>query len=269
METNQSGIDLIRKFEGFRAKVYRCPAGYPTIGYGHRIKQGETLRQVTEQQAQELLHIDLKIYESAVISAVHVPLNPNQFSALVSFCYNVGPGNFRNSSIVRYLNQGRYQAASARLLLWNKARVGGVLKPLRGLTARRMEERALFDTPIESKFEPLALQVNPDHPIDFSSYECEDETVSNPPIIQNQKQKPPIGGVVAFVSIITWVLTDVLGISPEYVQYIITLITPYLQEKGVRGIVIIALTLAYLYKMGYLSNIKARIIRAVNAFKHE
>lgn len=139
MRTSQKGIDLIKKFEGCRLEAYKCPAGIWTIGYGHTkgVKDGQI---ITQEQAEEFLREDLRIFEQAVESCVKVPLSQNQFDALVSFCYNCGSGALKTSTLLRLLNEGKYKDASEQFLRWNKA--GG--KVLVGLTRRREEEREMF-----------------------------------------------------------------------------------------------------------------------------
>lgn len=139
MRTSQKGIDLIKKFEGCRLEAYKCPAGIWTIGYGHTkgVKDGMI---ITQEQAEEFLREDLRIFEQTVESCVKVPLSQNQFDALVSFCYNCGSGALRTSTLLRLLNEGKYSEAGEQFLRWNKA--GG--KVLVGLTRRREEERELF-----------------------------------------------------------------------------------------------------------------------------
>jgi lysozyme len=145
METSQNGIDLIKRFEGFRAKPYRCPAGVPTIGYGHTSGVSMNDRPITEAEAEELLRDDLGTYEGYVNKFVTVPVTQGMFDALVSFVYNVGPGRrvgggFRNSTLLRLLNEGKLIEAAAEFLKWNKANG----KELAGLTKRREAERNLF-----------------------------------------------------------------------------------------------------------------------------
>lgn len=142
---NKAGLDLIKHFEGLRLKAYRDAVGVWTIGYGHtdmtgnppRVRAGLT---ITAGEAEEILRRDLKKYEEAVREAVTVDLNDNQYSALVSFCYNVGPGNLRKSSVLKRVNAGRFDEVPSRLMLWNKA--GG--RVLKGLTRRREAEGKLF-----------------------------------------------------------------------------------------------------------------------------
>lgn len=139
MRTSQKGIDLIKKFEGCRLEAYKCPAGIWTIGYGHTkgVKDGMI---ITQEQAEEFLREDLRIFEQTVESCVKVPLSQNQFDALVSFCYNCGSGALRTSTLLRLLNDGKYSDAGKQFLRWNKA--GG--RVLAGLTRRREEEKKLF-----------------------------------------------------------------------------------------------------------------------------
>lgn len=142
MKTSKRGLDLIKEYEGFRADAYLCPAGVWTIGYGTTkgVKKGD---KVTKEQAERMLADDVAAFEQSVISAVKVPLNQNQFDALVSLTYNLGAGNLRSSTLLRMLNTGDYTGAAEQFLRWNKA--GG--KVLAGLTRRRESERALFLEP--------------------------------------------------------------------------------------------------------------------------
>jgi GH24 family phage-related lysozyme (muramidase) len=136
---NAEGLKLIKDFEGLRLEAYICPAGVPTIGYGSTagVKMGLS---ITVDEAEALLIKDLERFEAAIRSAVTVPLTDNQFSSLVCFSFNVGTGAFRDSTLLRLLNQGDYQGAADQLLRWDKA--GG--KSLPGLQRRRQAERALF-----------------------------------------------------------------------------------------------------------------------------
>lgn len=143
-QVTQKGIELIKEFEGFRRTAYLCPANFWTIGYGstfypdgRRVQRGET---ISNQEAEELLKITVNKFAKEVDKLVTVPINDNQFSALVSFTFNVGISAFKNSTLRRVLNQGNYQEASQQLLRWNRA--GG--RVLAGLTRRRQAERSLF-----------------------------------------------------------------------------------------------------------------------------
>lgn len=149
MKINNEGLELIKSFEGCRLIAYLCPAGKWTIGYGHTsgVKKGQV---ITREQAENMLKSDLKTYEKHVEDNVHIDLNENQFSALVSFCYNCGMGNLRT------LVKGRTaeQIAEA-ILLYNKA--NGTA--LNGLIRRRKAERELFLKPVSVNLEEVANEI--------------------------------------------------------------------------------------------------------------
>ncbi len=145
MRINKKGIDIIKKYEGLRLKPYLCPAGLMTIGYGHVIQKNEYylydgLKNASE--AEELLLKDVEKYEDGVLKIIrHEVLNENRFSALVSFSFNVGLGALKISTLRQRLNRGEIAGAAEELLKW--CRVRGVI--LKGLLARRIEEKLLFD----------------------------------------------------------------------------------------------------------------------------
>ena len=140
MQISKAGLDLIKQFEGLYLKAYRCPAGVPTIGYGHTagVAMGQT---ITQQQADDYLRRDVRQFERAVARLVTVPLTQGQFDALVSFAFNLGEGALAQSTLLRLLNTGDYAGAAAQFDRWNKA--GGRVLP--GLVRRRAAERALFE----------------------------------------------------------------------------------------------------------------------------
>ena len=144
MTISEHGLSLIKKFEGFKATAYLCPAGIPTIGYGHTgsdvTKSDVGVKTISEEEASDLLREDVKKAENAVNRKVLVPISQNQYDALISFTYNLGEGNLASSTLLRLLNQGDYEGAQKEVDNWNKA--GGT--PLLGLTTRREAEAALF-----------------------------------------------------------------------------------------------------------------------------
>lgn len=149
LKTSPQGLAIIKKFEGFRAKPYACPAGVATIGYGSTYyADGKPVKltdaPVTEAQAQELLQATLAKYEACVNGAVKMPINQNQFDALVSFTYNVGCSAFRNSTMLHLFNQGYAPQAAAQFYRWTR----GDGKVLAGLVSRRAAERALFESKV-------------------------------------------------------------------------------------------------------------------------
>lgn len=139
MKASKNGINLIKQFEGCKLTSYKCPAGIWTIGYGHTkgVKQGQKITQV---KALNYLKEDLASFEKGVKTSVKVPINQNQFDALVSFTYNVGLGAFKTSTLLKKLNKKDYSGASKEFARWNKA--SG--KVLNGLVKRREAERKLF-----------------------------------------------------------------------------------------------------------------------------
>ena len=143
MKISKEGIDFIAHFEGFRSEIYRDAAGYPTIGYGHLLKEGEERKfrkGITRSEGKELLRNDAADAERAVNSYVKVPLNQSQFDALVSFTFNLGAGNLKNSTLLKKLNNNDYRGAADELLRW--VRAGG--RVLAGLQRRRAAERKMF-----------------------------------------------------------------------------------------------------------------------------
>lgn len=143
MPINNNGTNLIKKFEGLKLNAYICPAGVPTIGYGHT-KDVELGMEITEEEADELLREDLEWACKAVDELVTAPITANQFAALVSFVFNVGKTNFKMSTLLKRLNEGHVQIAADELLRWNKITVKGKKVVSNGLARRRKAERELF-----------------------------------------------------------------------------------------------------------------------------
>ncbi|MGB3495588.1 MAG: lysozyme [Elainellaceae cyanobacterium] len=137
--TNEKGLRLIKSFEGLRLAAYQDSVGVWTIGYGTTsgVYPGMV---ITTAQAEQFLQQDLERFEAAVRQFVKVPVNSDQFSALVVFAYNVGEGALSSSTLLRQLNSGAYAAAADEFLNWVYA--GG--RFLAGLLRRRQAERALF-----------------------------------------------------------------------------------------------------------------------------
>ena len=158
MQINQTGLDLIKRFEGLRLDAYQDVAGIWTIGYGH-IKTAKAGMKITEQQAEDLLRDDLKDAESAVKSPIKVAINDNEFSALVSLAFNIGRGAFGKSSALKLLNKDDRIGAADAIELWNKSTVGGKKVVIPGLVARRAAEKGLFLTPTPAQI--LASSVAP------------------------------------------------------------------------------------------------------------
>lgn len=161
------GVDLIVRFEGFRSDWYQCSAHVWTIGYGHAEarRDGEVTDEdlpagyqapLTEEQAANLLRRDLDRYEKVVRDSVEVELSQDRFDALVSFCYNVGSGAFRGSTLLKKVNAGAHEDAAQQFHRWKY--VDGEVSP--GLVRRREAEAALYREQIDE-----ALEIDPE-PID-------------------------------------------------------------------------------------------------------
>lgn len=152
---NAEGLRLIKQWESFipfayddfdnpkrRRKIQPGDRvnGTLTIGYGStgvHVKPGMT---ISEADASELLLDDLERFERCVERKVVVPLNDNQFAALVSFCFNVGEGNFGSSTLLKKLNQGDYESVPSELMKW----VNSKKKRMQGLVNRRAAEAGLW-----------------------------------------------------------------------------------------------------------------------------
>ena len=133
-------------FEGYKPKSYLCPASVVTIGWGstmytdgRKIKLGDT---INEQQGEELLMWELK---NKSIALAGLNLNQNQFDSLLSFVYNLGVGAFAKSTLrKKILANPNDPTIKAEFNKWNKARVGGQLMELKGLTRRREAEAEMY-----------------------------------------------------------------------------------------------------------------------------
>lgn len=166
MQVSNVGVTLIKGFEGFSSKPYQDSVGVWTIGYGHTEGVGPNSPHLTESQAAALLKRDLDTKYAPFVSALRLPLTQNQFDALVSFVYNVGPGGIaQNTGVGRALREHNWLGAANKLLEWDKA--GG--QTLLGLKRRREAERALF------------LKNAPYFPADEARWEHEFDNLHNNP----------------------------------------------------------------------------------------
>ena len=139
MRTSRKGIELIKAHEGLRLDAYLCPAGVPTIGYGHTggVKPNDV---ITEQIAEKYFVDDLSDAENA-INGHNLKINQNQFDALVSFVYNVGQGNFERSTLLKKIKSNPNDLSIRNeFMRWIYA--DG--KPLNGLKKRRKMEADLY-----------------------------------------------------------------------------------------------------------------------------
>ena len=145
MKLNKNGAELLHHFEGCRLTAYQCPAKVWTVGYGNTryengnpVKQGD---QITQQRADELFLNIVNKFAMGVEKLLTKKVSENQFSALVSFAYNVGLGNLQKSTLLKMVNENpNDEGINEQFLRWNKA--GG--KELAGLTRRRRAEADLY-----------------------------------------------------------------------------------------------------------------------------
>ena len=135
-----TGKEIVKQFEGLRLKAYLCPAGIPTIGYGHT--QGVSLGMTcTNEQADEWLDEDFFHAKNDVLAVVRIPLRENQLDALTSFVFNLGVRKLIQSTLLKKVNAGDFVGAGAEFDKW----VFAAGKKLNGLIARRAAERTLFE----------------------------------------------------------------------------------------------------------------------------
>lgn len=139
MQTSPHGLALIRRFEGFSAQRYRCPAGMWTIGYGHVMVAGDP-KLVTREAAATMLVQDVRVAERAVMRLIAPPLRQHQFDALVSFTFNLGSGALQRSTMRRVVNAWRHEEVPEQLMRWVYA--AGAKQP--GLIRRRRAEGLLY-----------------------------------------------------------------------------------------------------------------------------
>jgi len=172
LRTSSNGLEFIARWEGVVLHPYMDIGGLWTIGVGHLIKLTDSFSTISNtkvkallasrdrshpnsellisrEEALEILSKDIKEVETAISFAIKVPLNQNQFDALVSFGFNCGTNVFRTSGACRALSAGNYNAVAERLLDWSKVRINGELRTNKGLLARRTSEGELFNrTPV-------------------------------------------------------------------------------------------------------------------------
>lgn len=139
----KAAIDLVKHFEGLSLDAYLCPAGIPTIGYGHTA--GVTLGQsITAGRAETLLSRDLAAAAAVVDRLVTVPVNNGQRGALASFVFNLGRSSFQSSTLLKRLNMGDDEGTASEFARWVYATINGRKTQLPGLVKRREAEALLF-----------------------------------------------------------------------------------------------------------------------------
>lgn len=207
MKMSKVGLDLLKRWEGCRLKSYKDSAGIWTVGYGLTSAAGiipvtEGLT-ITQAQADDYLARALVKYEQAVERAITRPMTQPQFDAMTSLCYNIGPGAFAASTVVRRFNAEDIAGAGEAFLMWTKA--GG--KELQGLVNRRHDERRMFlsaGKPVEAAPEPQA-------PIPPPPQESPPEPSPVPPSASHSAMAWLIGMVLAVLAAVAAFLAKEIG----------------------------------------------------------
>lgn len=140
-KVSKTGIDLIKKYEGCKLEAYQCCAGKWTIGYGHTDGVVKGMK-ITQSQADLIFQNDMDLFSKSVSNVIgNLSLNQNQFDALVSFAYNCGIGNFKNSTLLRIIKENQNDVKikyEFNRWVFSKGRF------LTGLARRRKEESELY-----------------------------------------------------------------------------------------------------------------------------
>lgn len=143
MAISRTGLNLVKRFEGFRTHGAKLPDGRFVIGYGHvRGALGDGL--MTEAEANRILTEDLAAIEGMINALALTPLSQNQFDALTSFAFSIGADAFKRSDVLRYLNAGEPIAAACAMDAWRKSAALGEAQVIDQLVRRRAAEKALF-----------------------------------------------------------------------------------------------------------------------------
>ncbi len=160
LKVSRAGVELIKSFEGLRTSAARLPDGRWTLGYGHTFsaRDGAT---VTQEDADALLRFDLLPIVDSINNLILVPVNQNQFDALVSFCFNIGVDNFAASGVLKRINEGRMTEAALAMDSWRSAEFNGQTYVLAPLIRRRAAEKNLFLTPEEITGNAPSLLIRP------------------------------------------------------------------------------------------------------------
>ena len=201
LKISDNGVNFIANFEGLRTTGYLCPASVKTIGIGETGKFALTGQKITvgmkitEKQAKDSFKIAIKRYEDAV-NKLNVPMNQNQFDALVSFCYNLGVGIFKGS-LLSSIKKQDWEDVARQMKLYCNARVNGKLTKLKGLVRRREAEAKLLLTPCNSTtsmqqekdddlFNAVSKIIKSGIKLDFNSWKRKDlisKNIKNVPIL--------------------------------------------------------------------------------------
>ncbi|MEP3653927.1 MAG: lysozyme [Litorimonas sp.] len=140
---SETGLKLIKAFEGYRPVDRELITGQRIVGYGHRLYSEDAIM-MNKGEAEDVLRSDLEPFEDMINSEVHAPISQSQFDALCSFAFNIGPKAFLQSDTLRALNNGRPLDAANGLDIWRKSEIAGKTYVVDALMRRRTAEKALF-----------------------------------------------------------------------------------------------------------------------------
>lgn len=201
---------------GCALQAYRCPAGVWTIGWGETdgVRPGDVC---TQQQADRWLLEDLADRAAAVREMCTRDPSPHELAALVSLAYNVGLAGVRKSTVLRQHNAGNSQAAARAFGLWNKARVGGQLVELPGLTARRAREAALYLTPDADAQPRMPQAVEAESSLARSPIAQAGAVIVGAPVVELATQAAEgAGAIKPAVAAIKGLMVDTLGVPTDW-----------------------------------------------------
>lgn len=171
MRTGDTGLNLIKGYEGLRMAAHYAPSEQWTVGYGHTSTARHGMS-VTEGDAERLLRDDVQPIEQLITDTVRAPLNQNEHDALTSLVFNIGEENWKRSTVLRKLNAGDKIGAANAFEMWTKAYVNNELVSLDGLVRRRAAEKSLFLMPTDASLVVPSSDVLP-------AAECEPEYISD------------------------------------------------------------------------------------------
>lgn len=205
LRLSRSGLEMIKSFEGYRERATRLADGRWTIGHGHVRSAREGVR-INLRDAEDLLIYDIQQIEAAISQRILTPLNQNQHDAIVSFVFNISPGQFADSDVLRLLNAGEHTFAANAMEAWRMARIGSKLEVIDALVRRRAIEKALFLEHPEGRSAAPTPLVTPEFDPAWKRGEVTNETLEDTPAQTSKTEED------AFVDLVS---TNIAAIARE------------------------------------------------------
>lgn len=210
------GLALIQRHEGFRAEPAQLPDGNWVVGYSH-VRIGDAGETLSQDEAAQLLVIDVAPIERLVNARVTASLSQAQFDALVSFAFSVGAEAFEQSQVLRRVNAGDFVAAACAMDAWRKSDVGGELEVVDALVGRRAAEKALFMKDIEVDAAPsVFVRAKLDHAASILGAPIKFATA---PAVGSVPAAQPVQDLAAR-------LTEILKSEPQTEALLLTQVVP-------------------------------------------